>query len=218
MSPVRARLIRSVTVLALAVPLFAVATPTQAQRLDRMDPAGDVFTLADIEEGDDSYSVPAPDQLHSDIVSTRFRHTNKAVRVRVNFADLHRRKDPVTGRRPGDFRVWATVKTNEGIGRVVEIAFNGPANPWTRPQMWSLKSVGKMIPCRINHYIDFVKDVVVLGIPRTCLSRPRWVRIGATSGVGVQDEAANFAFDDALRVGFDVNHPLREGFTPRLYR
>ena len=60
--------------------------------------------------------------------------------------------------------------------------------------------------------VNVIKDRVRVYIPRSCLNRPRWVRVGAqTDGIG---------YDDALRRGRNDSNWLFDGpaLGPRLSR
>ena len=76
MSPVRGRLIRSLTVLALAVPLVATPTAAPAKYASHADTRGD-----NVREGRNGGVFPAPNIVNGDIIAGRIRHTDTTVRI-----------------------------------------------------------------------------------------------------------------------------------------
>lgn len=92
------------------------------------------------------------------------RHAPFAVRVRMRFVDL---------RRVGTQHYWVQIGTprNGYFAQVVSA-------PGARQGTHRFDS-HRVSGCRgMTHRIRYVRDVVSLSIPRHCLERPRWVRVG----------------------------------------
>ena len=200
MSPVRGRLVRSLTVLALAVPLVATPTAAQAKYLRHADTRGDI-----VREGSNSTLFPAPNIVNGDILTSRLRHTDTTVLIALRFADL---------RRMGDWlQPHATVLTNEGIRRTVYVV----ARPgrWAGIDFMVRRLNGAPVRCALKHSIDYLHNVLTVGIPRRCLSRPRWVRVAATSGWRSSEKYVYW--DDAQA---DAMPPASHGLTysGRIYK
>ena len=56
----------------------------------------------------------------------------------------------------------------------------------------------------LRHRIDYAANTVRISVPRRCLDRPRWVRVGAkTISLGVDRRGEVIRYDDALATGTD---------------
>ncbi len=104
------------------------------------------------------------------------------------------------------------VVTNEGITRDV--------NVYAAPKHWRgeaemTRPNGKTVPCDIRHSIDYDLDVVTVSFPRSCVSSPRWVRIGVGS-TWAEPDVSKFYVDDAQLSGHLNPDGLR--FSARLHR
>jgi hypothetical protein len=145
----------------------------------------------DVLKYDDSAQEPvgAPDQVNGDIVRTHLWHAHR-VGAQVRFADLQK---------TGDFRADVLrIHTNENVNRTVMISA-GPGN-W-RGSVDLTKANGDTVPCRVAHSIDYTANVVTVRVPRSCLSRPRWVSMGFGSLTSDGDDTGTMYLDDALAPG-----------------
>lgn len=188
----------------LATALLAglLVTPVgaaSARTLLDTDPRGDVRSFS----GDSETSVAAPAVTNGDIVSTRFTHGLRRVSVRLHLADL---------RRTGAFRAeYVRIVTNEGLRR--EVSLTAAPGLW-RGRAEMDRPSGRKVRCAVRHDIDYAHDVVTLDFPRTCISSPRWVRLGVGSLWG--EDLKKIYVDDAL-IGGAVN-PDTVRLSPRLRR
>ena len=199
MSTVSPRLIRSITVLALAMAALLVALPVaaHARYLVHEDAREDVVEIV--------ADLPAPDQANGDIASIRFRHTETRVQVRVRFADLQRAWIQETE---------VLLMTNEGVKRRVAVAFG--SGSWAGTARLYART-GVQLRCAIYRTVDYSENVLTIGLPRTCLSRPRWVQFGARHTTQPWPLNATAFRDDALRdEGVGPYQYLK--LSPRLYR
>ncbi len=192
-------LIRTGTVAVLATGLALTSTSAGANTRYAADQAGDVsvFTLSGT-TGD-----PAPTQVNGDVVRSRMWHSRTRVGVRVVFKDLQR-----VGAVRGDY---VRLVTNEGVKRDVSVEA-GPGNWVGRAELD--RPNGDRVRCSVAHTTDYSANVVTISLPRTCLSSPRWVRIGY--GAITSPDGSSFFLDDALRHG-DVD-PDTVTLSGRIYR
>ena len=194
---------RALAGLALSGALVVAPTAVQAQTLSHADARADVAKIVDL--GDRTGSIPAPDQANGDIVGIRFRHTKTRIQIRVRFVDLQRvGAQHATG---------VLVMTNEGVKR--RILLSAEPGHWTGTvSMYS--RAGARLRCAIYHTIDYSANAVTIGLPRTCLSLPRWVQIGARHNWTPTEQRSYFV-DDALR-NEDVGPYQYLRLSPRIYR
>lgn len=190
---------RAVTTVAVAAGLtLAAAGPAAAQQITVRDARGDV-QASPME--DDHAHEPAPQVANGDVVRTVLRHNKARVVVRVKFADL-KRKGAMAGH-------VVRIATNERMRRDVVVSAG--------PRMWRGEATmqrpnGQPVRCDVSHAINYDTNVIFVSVPRSCVSNPRWVRLGHGSfwlGGG------KFFADDA-----QLAHEVREdvALSPRLRR
>lgn len=183
---------RGVFALALAAGLtLGTAGTSAAASLTKVDQRGDLQYV----EGESETSSPAPTVQNGDITRTVMKHAARRIAVRIQFADLRR-----VGMR-GDF---LRVVTNEGVRRDVMI-FAGPMSWRGDAEMTRLN--GQPVACDIAHKIDYDRNVVTVSFPRSCVSNPRWVRLG-TGSFWTESEGTKSYADDAQLDG-QVNDNLK---------
>jgi hypothetical protein len=199
---------RGMITLAVAAGLtIGAAGPASAETLTVRDARGDVMSFKMSDMGDDPEAEPQmtlrPNVANGDVLRTVFRHTSDRVAVRVTFAELKR-----AGEFRGDF---VRVVTNEGVRRNVSIyagrgMWKGEAE-MTRPNDTTVR-------CAVRHKIDYDTNVVTVSFPRTCVSNPRWVRLGLGS-MWVRSDMEEFFMDDA-QLKAEVKDDLK--LSPRIRR
>jgi hypothetical protein len=125
----------------------------------------------------------------------------------MEFADLRR-----TG-----FYAYYVVHfiTNKGVDVWLDIeAYKGH---WAAGET-HMEIRDRVVNCRVYRTIDYAKNVVVIGIARKCVGRPRWVRMAAYSDAS-ELESPQYYDDAATR---DLIQPWHEHIgttlTPRLDR
>jgi len=191
---------RGVLTLAISAGLaVGIAGTAAAQTLTDVDQRGDVqsFTMESEEP------APAPTVANGDVLRTVFNHADRRISVRVKFADLAR---------IGQFRSDSLrVVTNEGVRREVSV-FAGQGM-W-RGQADMVRPNGRPVDCDIAHKIDYDRNLVTIGFPRSCVSNPRWVRLGLGS---VWMDAASTAYADDAQIDGRIN-PETLKLSPRLRR
>jgi hypothetical protein len=195
----RARLRKTtplVAVVLAATLTWPLTGPAHAERYVQADAKGDVVSV----EFESEAQTPAPDNANADVTKTKINHTRGAVRFRVKLRDL---AGPVlTG-------VVADIKTNK---RRYSLSFFRSGK---RTTLELARPTGEPIKCRgKKRSANVDTDVVKFSVPRSCLGRPKWVRVG----VGALEVQENVVYaDDALRAGnLKANGSLT--FTARLKR
>ena len=144
------------TVLALSGALVA-PTAVQAREKAHLDQVGDVTDVM----GD------TPTDPEGDIGRTRYRHTKTRVQVRVRFRALSLESYHESSVR---------VVTNEGLHRLIVVSMSAGAGALRTARISRVRD-GKAVHCSIYTSIDDLNDVIIIAFPRSCISRPRWVRI-----------------------------------------
>ena len=201
---------RALAIAVMIAPLVGIPSPAHARSLTSPDPRGDMMWIHTPPDDDNDATPPhilhpAPGQLDRDIVSTRFRHMDTRVRVRISFADL---------RRLGTFNDYSLrVLTNEGQSREV-VLYVGPGR-WAG-EAWT-GQFPRDVRCRLHHSINYATNVITIGFARRCLSYPRWVRFGfGTTGGGDTEES--YFYDDSLKNGLRALTPDSWTLSQRIAR
>ncbi len=152
------------------------------------DAVGDVVSLT--ESGDVAEAVPAPDYAGVDVVRTAVAHGTKRLRVSVRLRALRRDHLQFTVIR---------VDTREARYEIVVERLGG------RP-ITSMSRGKKHVECRgLKANVDLGADTVSASLPTSCLSAPRWVKVGVGAVSLATDpaspELAVAYADDAHRAG-----------------
>ncbi len=181
-----------------AAALAAAPLPAHAASITTSDAARDVVSQAD----DQGPTQPEPLRAEGDVLSMRVTHGNRAVRIRLQAAQLTRDPQQTMA------HVFA-LRTNEGRRADLSIYVDG--SRWQGQRWWTVD--GRERSCRdVRTHIDYQAETVTATVPRRCLSNPRWVRVGG--GIGVDSDSRLYA-DDVSRAG-TIGHELVLG--PRLRR
>ncbi|WP_325116771.1 hypothetical protein [Nocardioides sp.] len=120
----------------------------------------------------------------------------------MTFTDL-RRTEPQS--------YWATIASRRQFGAL--LVSTSPGRFKGRHRLLDGNFANVKCP-RLSHRIDYVDDRVTMSVPRSCLGRPRWVRV----------DLANFMFRGETEADFQeiTDNPHSAGtqgrLTRRLYR
>lgn len=180
------RLFSAAIGLALPMTLAATMVPAGATTVNHRDPHDDVVVMLWDEQGG-LHTQPIVDPA-ADIQRLHVAHRARRVVVRAKLAEVTR----------GDFMTAYTFRFRTPRGRAMVSAGGSEAF------FFSESKVG----CRgLRFHSSYGRDVITLEVPRRCLDRPRWVRVGlqAMSDAPV-DEAAGIpadsvSVDDVWRTG-----------------
>ena len=157
---------RALAAVLLTLLSLGQAGPAGAQSILEHDAHGDVRSFTGAAET----TTPEPTVADGDILMVRLTHGRYRVGVRIKLVDLQK---------TGDYRGHVVqVVTNEGVHRDVVLSAG--------PQLWRGvaemdRPSGRKVRCAVRHSIDYTNHVVTIGFPRSCVSNPRWVRLGAAS-------------------------------------
>lgn len=185
-------LTRSIVALALPVTVALTALPAQAAQITVKDAKGDVRVagLADAENQKKLRKAPKNKKVKDhDIVRTKFAHTRKRLVVQTKFRSLK----------------------GEKIVQVSTLGIKTPkqtfAYQWVRSEVAGEQSTtsiltrakgGKQVKCKVRVANNVKKAVRTIKIPRTCLGKPKWVRVTSNATTGTME---NLRIDDALGKG-----------------
>ena len=156
--------------------------------MKRTDPARDVVQVIDRNDDGHGFARVRPAWKHGDIRSLRVDHALRRVFVALKFRNINPRVDTVqnlvfrTGQATFSLQVWHK-------GRHID-RFESALYDDTRDRF--VACPGRRMGA------NAAKDRVRVSVPRACIGRPRWVRVGAATW-GLGD-------DDALRRGRNDDH------------
>lgn len=182
----------AITLAITACGTAGLAPAAHAEKVVHNDARGDVLSRTWDAGTGTNETTPAPEETDGDILRTVVDHRLRKVILTVKFAEL-RRVDPVVH--------FVALKTNESLERDV-IVIPTAENPqgrvvFTNGGGSNLRCVG------LERHIDHTANTLRLEVPRTCLSAPRWVRVGfgAMRTHEVKGESGESLVDDANRNG-----------------
>ncbi len=158
---------RKLLIPALVAGLIALMAPAaQAATRDIPDPSGDVMTGVLNDNGDVS-EYHREHGAEGDIVFTRIQHTATQVVVYLRYQQLS------VPRQYAGFNY-----TIEGNNH--QAAFVAIQTRHAKPQgdAFAFGATGR---CRLSYRINYAGDSVSMRIPRTCLRKPKYVRLNQIS-------------------------------------
>jgi hypothetical protein len=190
----RAGLVALVAGAALLAPLSA-----SAETVVIKDRAGDVWAMTEDPETWDTELSKAGSVANTDIENVKIAHSARKVKVWARYADLRRNQD---------FVIFGFgVRTNESVRRDAYVfSFD------RREDEFLVRRNGRLLKCRgMRAEVQWPQDEVELDIPRSCLSKPRWIQVRAfaQSMPGEQLESADEPFvahiDAVGKTGWNPN-------------
>lgn len=150
----------------LTVPAGASAPADPVSRVVLDDPTGDVWSIG---SGEQAPWISAGAVPTADVVRAVVRHGRHKVVVRMRFSNL-RRVEPqsysamiVSRRHYGAVFVSAGPKRWMGRHRLVDGNFANVKCP------------------RLSHRINYDTEWISIAVPRRCIGRPRWVKVGMSN-------------------------------------
>lgn len=167
---------------AVVAGLLAVgAGPANAERIQRIDPAGDMTGFT--ESADGVTATPAPSHQAGDITSLIVRHGPRAVTMKVNFAQLHRTHFNAFFGQLRTSTLTRQLFVEDGRG--------------SRPRLSVVNKRFRPVCSGATLHVDYHADTFAIRVPRACLERPDWVKAIAMSANGA-DASNTFYIDDAF--------------------
>lgn len=160
------------------------------------DPRGDVVEVhAHAGPSGEDYGTVRPRWAHGDVRRLRVNHADSRIRASLKFRNINRRvytsHDFVFRTRQGEWYL-----SFDHTGRRIE--------PFSR--FWYDETRDVMARCpRLRIGINVAEDRVRVSVPRGCIGRPGWVRVGARTWGRGEDVALrrgrnsfNYSFPDPL--------------------
>ncbi len=196
-------LIRPVLVAAAAATLVVVpVSAATAQTYRHNDPTADVESV-DLSPQTTMTFTPAPERKEPDVKSIRITHGPRRVTVQMRFVDLTRT--------PSNGVYVVELRTNEHKYREVDVE-TGPGHWRGRTSFATGRGPAR---CKgLSRHVDYDANVVIVRIPRTCLSSPRWIKVAAMAGNEEKTSTSDTGyFDDAQSPKFTAN----ETWSPRIH-
>lgn len=178
-------------VLAAAALACGTVTTASAASVVHHDAVQDVRSMP--ADSMSNATTAAPTQAESDVRTTRTTHGARNLRMVMSFRELTR---------TGDWTLHVfEIVTNEGVRREVDVEA-GPGAWIGRTHFTDAR--GRSHKCAVTRFIDYDNNRVTVTVPRSCLSQPRWVRVGM--GEARVDNKIAYADDASAnsRVGDDL--------------
>ncbi|WP_154402669.1 hypothetical protein [Nocardioides speluncae] len=163
-----------------------VAPSAYAEKLVRDDARRDVVRAIESDAGETLQ--PAPRAADPDILRVAVDHRTTALLIRTKYAALDRRVVRTDA---------LEIRTSAGK-RFEALTFVHKRGQWQGRTAIGTGSAGVDCP-GLRHRFDYEANVATWTIPRSCIGRPRWVRVGVGTGRGTWD--GPFFIDDAFRKG-----------------
>jgi hypothetical protein len=107
------------------------------------------------------------------------------------------------------------VATSQRVGQVIGMAI---IHKGARATRWQFSGDQHRTPCTIYHAVDYSKNVIRIGFPRTSVDDPEWVRLGVEITAQLIEDS-RWCIDDAMTNGYapDVRHAAAVHLSARLY-
>lgn len=183
----------------LTVSSAASAIDDHVSRVVLTDPTGDVWAIGD---GENETWVSAGDVPTADVVRAVVRHGRHRVMVKMTFTNLRRVEPQYYTAMISSRRQYGAVFLSAGPGR------------WSGRHELVDGNFSKVKCPKLAHSIDYDTEQVTMSVPRSCIGRPNWVKIGLSNLMFRGETEADFQeITDNPHSG-----DAEGGFTRRLYR
>jgi len=162
-----------------------------AEQTNASDPGGDVVTVEFDAgpNGNDTVAKRHPARAYGDIRHMHANHTYDRVAVSLRYRDL-----TASLGRVGNYFEFKTGRSH------FYLDFDHTRkHPDPQSEYFYNETQNTVVDCPgLTVAIERAEDRVRIGMPRSCLDNPKWVRVGAETWTG------NGYYDDALRRGRSV--------------
>ena len=189
--------VRSALVAAAAASVVLLPTAAQADKLVQNDAVGDVVSVA----GESETTTPLPDRAEGDIAWSKIRHRDRKVILTLRYRELN------TGQ---EMLHYYAIRTSK-MKRYVYLSA-GTGHWGGRVQMRN--GHDKKVSCRVTKKIDYIANTATVWVPRSCLGKPRWVKVAMAQASFDSANPDTFVIDDA-RANGAFSNPT---WSPRVYR
>lgn len=198
------KLVRSAVLVTAAAAVSLMPTAALADTSGHRDATGDLMSVAyDPATGNvtDSPSTAEPTKTLGDISKVGVVHSDRTVKITLRFRDLSA---------AGFEQVHEFAIASPNRNRLVYVV--------AYPGHWGGKATmrtphGKKVSCSLHHRIDYGHNTVTVKVPRSCLGRPKVVKVGAATLVGY---GSKIYYDDAYATGGEFTDPFT--LSPRIHR
>jgi hypothetical protein len=179
------KFVRSALVVAAATLVPLVPTAAHADKYTFTDHTGDVVTYAK-----DGTTTPAPDQVEGDIAWSKVQHKSRKVVLTMRLRELNTGTPAIH---------WYAIRTGK-MKRIVLL--EAAAGHWGG-KVALFKPTGKKVRCTVGRTIDYTSNTATVRVPRSCLGKPRWVKVAMQEASPGPD--ANTVYVDDARGNGGVN-------------
>lgn len=151
-----------------ALLVHGVMAPASAEMTVVQDARGDVWA-ATMSLTDDSFTLTRTDvQTNVDVRNAKIAHSARTLKFWVRFVDLRRNQDVVA--------VHFMLRTPERTMAAMTVSFDRDTDATL------LRRNGALVRCRdLRVELQVPQDELELDIPRRCLGRPDWVKVGGVT-------------------------------------
>jgi hypothetical protein len=185
-------------------------SPASAALWHHEDAVGDVQSYTIYENRPDSGPNPAPANTNADITRFTANHTARRVKLITTLRDI----TAASG------EMYYEIRTGTRRYLVIQRLGTRDAVPFDDAPafgLYRLDGSGDRVRCAgVRRSVDRTTEQARVSIPRSCLGRPRWVRVGA-GATSYKQTKTSFTMlqDDAIRDGL-VKYNL--ALSPRIMR
>lgn len=165
----RRALVAVATLAVVPASLALASAPASAASLKVVDATGDVKTFDEDPESDTFWKA-APEQRDGDVKNVVFTHAAKRVTITARFVEL----EPT-----GQFALAARLRDQNGKKHQLLVE-STRRNRDGRAELAKYNSE-ETIACNVTHKIDFERNLVRVGFPRTCIGNPRTLEFTAAN-------------------------------------
>jgi hypothetical protein len=189
------KFIRSALVLTAATLIPLMPTAAHADRLVQNDAVGDVVSVSG------ESATPLPDRTEGDIAYSKIRHRDRRVILTMRYRELS------TGQ---DMLHYFAIRTSKMTRYVYLSASTGHWGGVVQMR----NAHDKKVRCHVTKKIDYTANTAMVSVPRSCLGKPRWVKVAMAQASYDASSATTFMIDDARANG----NFTRPTWSPRVYR
>lgn len=180
---------------ATLVPL--VPTSAHADTYLNNDAVGDVVAGSTSSDT----TTPEPARLEGDIAYSKVRHRARKVVMTMRYRELTA-SSPML-----HYFALATGKMRRYV-----YVYAGPGHWGGKVEFDNAQ--GKKVRCHVTRTIDYTANSATVSVPRSCLGRPKWVKVAMAQATFDTVTEGKLYLDDARSAG-DFNQPR---WSPRVYR
>jgi hypothetical protein len=191
------KLVRSVVLVATVAAAVLAPTAAEARSWSHVDASGDVYSGT---YGSDSFAA-APDRSVGDVIGSTVRHKRRAIVMQLRYVDLEPGSEV-----NGHVFLVQTPTMRRVVTLVATSSFPNGRVRVTKPN-------DKAVKCRVPHKIDYTQNTATVVVPRSCLGRPRWIKVGMVGA-----SFTGFHTGDPMWVDDALSSGTNGVFSPRIYR